>query len=371
MKELLKREEYKQSTFFNKLQRQKNKHIFRDKTVIAFTDIDGTYISTFKPNNLEKIKNFTPYPAIIEFQRMRFTQASDALTQYLNTYSIPIIAITGRNFLEVRNGQADGEKYQDEHLPYFDIIASSIGTQVYVYQSGAVKRYIKDEFFEQNIARNSGYKRIEIYPLCTELKESMSLKFPTLDFVFQPIDQATNLFKYNTERTIKYEEDPYKISFMCKKDVISRRTLETLLKNWFISHGKSFVEIIISTADDGGFFIDIVPFGKDRVIKYLMNLTLADVGIVAGDSGNDKLMILNAPSAAVVAGGSKQEDLIAEIASVPRIKSMEYYYMLPNGVPIYVEPREAKYNQYLGPESLQMAFATYLSHLIAYQRPFA
>jgi hypothetical protein len=139
-------------------------------------------------------------------------------------------------------------------------------------------------------------------------------------------------------------------------------SMQRLLENWLTSKGFAHVAVLTYTNDDY-LCVDVAAFSKNKAVKYIMKLTKSDIGIVAGDSGNDKLMILNAPSAAIIAGGANKE-LIDEIMKIPRSKISEYLVTLPNGVQIYIEPKDSIHHDYYGPESLKFAFDAYLSHLV-------
>lgn len=351
--------EYKDSTLLAKLNRQIETNIFKGKTVLAFTDIDGTYVSTFQQIPLAQIKNFTPSPTIIEFQKIRLRRATESLNEFFDKYYIPIIAITGRQILQVLDGQRGGKKFLEESLPQFDIICPSLGTYMYVKQKEG--RYIRDtEFTNQNL-KASDFDRNKVYDLCKQFITMVNSRFPGLGLGFEVQDLKNNLFKYHDRGEILLT-DEYKVSLHSKSAVVPRESLEQLLQNLFRTNNLINIEISVFTYNDQ-LNVDISAFSKNRSVKYLMNLLQCSVGIVAGDSGNDKLMIINAPTAAIIPGGASAE-LIQDIKNLPRAKISEYLIKLPNGVQIYIEPKDSLNRSTLGPESLHVGFETYLHHLL-------
>lgn len=344
---------YQSSTLQKKLALQKKQKTFRGKTVIAFTDIDGTYIEN---------KNYTPYKNVIEFQKPRYTDAARSFTSFLDSYNIPIVAITGRQLYEVFNGQIGGSRYEEEHLPIFDAIAPSIGTELYILKDTNQVNYTKDIEYGFLVKETSGFDRDTLYPLCEELKKNIDTKFPALKLSFQSKDQKTNMFKVDPKSGQSIPFEPYRISFTAKKDVVNPYVLQTLVLNFLRGQGFGKVEYIF-TINPHDIYIDIAAVAKNFPVQYLKNLLKVNIGLVAGDSGNDKLMLMHAPSAGFIPNDAKPE-LVNEIRGIPGIKSTEYYVILPNGVPIYIEPLEVKKDSYHGPQSLQASFAAYLTHLI-------
>lgn len=343
---------YKSSTLLKKLELQKKSKIFRGKTVIAFTDIDGTYLEN---------KHYTPYKNVIEFQKPRYEDAASSFTIFLDSYNIPIVAVTGRQLHEVFNGQINGLDYEDQHLPIFDGIAPSVGTQLYILQDENEINYVKDIEYDLLVKEESNFHRDTLYPICEELKKNIDLKFPDLKFSFQQKDQKTNMFMFDQRTGQSIPVEPYRISFVAKKDIIDPYILQTLVLNFLRSNGFAKIQFIMTI--DRDICIDIAAVAKDFPVQYLKKISKVDVGLVAGDSGNDKLMLMHAPSAGFIPNDAKPE-LINEIRGIPGIKSTEYYVILPNGVPIYIEPLEVTKGTYTGAQSLQASFAAYLSHLI-------
>ncbi len=354
---------YENATLLSKLTQQKKRGIFKGKTVIAFSDIDGTFVKKFHTNFLQNVRNYTSVANLIEFQKPSLARATAELTTFLDDLYIPIVAITGRHIQEVFDGQLWGKNYAEEQLPYFDLICSSLGTNIYVRQKGD-DSYIPDRLYNNSSLDTDGYDRNRLYPVAEELMQNLNQKFEKLDIKFAPHDLQTNLFRYNDQKNLRLTPDQYKLTLFAQNDILDLPVLERLVTEWFNSNGFPEVQVILST-DEEKTFIDIVPFGKDHAIKYVMDMTRTDIGIVAGDSGNDKLMIMHAPTAAIIPGGARPE-LINEIKAIPGIKSTEYYVILPNGVPIYIEPSEAEKDNYTGPKSLQKAFEAYLHHLISF-----
>lgn len=353
---------YDNATLLSKLEQQKKRGIFKGKTVIAFSDIDGTFVKKFHANFLQNVRNYTSVANLIEFQKPSLARATAELTTFLDDLYIPIVAITGRHVQGVFDGQLWGKNYLEEQLPYFDLICSSLGTNIYVRQKGD-DSYTPDRLYNNSTAENSNYDRDKLYTIAEELIQNLNQKFQGLDMKFPPHELKTNLFRNSNQISLKLAPEQYHFSFVSKADAIELPVLERLVTDWFSSNGFPDIQVIFST-DENTTLIDIVPFGKDHAIKYVMDMTKTDIGIVAGDSGNDKLMIMHAPTAAIIPGGARPE-LINEIKAIPGIKSTEYYVILPNGVPIYIEPSEAEKDNYTGPKSLQKAFEAYLHHLFA------
>lgn len=341
---------YRKSSLMAKLAKQKEKNLFGGKTVIACTDIDGTYVADIDTTSTR-----------IEFQRPRFTQATVALTNYLNEYHIPIIALTGRQLYQVFNGQLGGPNYEDERLPYFDIIAPSLGTLVYVLSEEGGGEYEPDTLYEKRVQDTSSFDRAALYPVVEAMFTSLNKKYPDLKLRFQDKDSKTNLFAYDKLSGQSVSIDRYRISLRGKAEIVGTRTLEALVNDYLRVAGYTQPVIVCAQKDDQ-IYIDIAAVEKSFAVSYFKKLTGVDVVLVAGDSGNDKLMLTHATDYGVVAGAA-HNDLIRAIRSEPGIKQMEYYVVLPNGTPLYIEPVKSD-SSFEGPESLQLAFATYLTHIL-------
>src|SRR5438874_4087037 len=93
-----------------------------------FTDIDGTYIphpqAAVTEQNISQGQLSSPHIG------QNHTSATEEVTAFLRARSLPIIAVTGRDLASVQNDQAPPVPL----LPLFDVIASSVGTQIFVLQ---------------------------------------------------------------------------------------------------------------------------------------------------------------------------------------------------------------------------------------------
>lgn len=354
-------DEYQHSTLLLKLKEQKKRRYFKGKTLIFFTDIDGTYISRMKTDP-SALTALNASPITLEFQNMGYKRATQALTDYLDEYSIPIVTITGRNVRDVLEAQPGGIRYQDEALPFFDVICSSLGTEMYVLQNNGYRTYLEDKEYNKNTLQDTGFDYNTIFPLVDKLKDTLNERFPSLHLTYQLKDARSSLFKRINPENPENIIEPYKISLYGKYEAVPIKILKNLCSSWFVSNGFPRIAVVPYNHEDV-FSLEISAYEKDRPVSYLMNLTKADYGVVAGDSGNDKLMILNAPSAAIVPGGADDE-LIDELKNIPHAKMSEYYVKLPSGVEVYIEPKKALYSQHYGPESLQLALSAYIMNLI-------
>ena len=352
---------YLHSTLLSKLAEQKKQNRFNGKTLIFFTDIDGTYISRIK-SDPAALKPLNASPITLEFQNMGYERATQALTAYLDDYSIPIVTITGRNVRDVLEAQAGGRYYQDDRLPFFDVICSSLGTEIYVLQNNEYHTYLEDKEYNINTLEDTGFHYNTIFPLIDKLKDTLNERFPTLHLTYQIKDAHASLFKKNGPDSPVIIEEPYKISLYGKADVVSVQTLNNLCASWLTSNGYPHVAVVVYSHEDT-VYVDISAYEKNHAVSYIMELTNADYGVVAGDSGNDKLMILNAPTAAIVPGGADDE-LIDDLKNIPHAQMSEYYVKLPNGIEVYIEPKKALFSQHYGPESLQLALSAYILNLI-------
>lgn len=352
---------YLKSTLYNKLTEQKKQNRFNGKTLIFFTDIDGTYISRMK-SDPSALKPLNASPITLEFQNMGYKRATQALTAYLDDYSIPIVTITGRNIRDVLEAQAGGRFYQDDGLPFFDVICSSLGTEIYVLQNNYYHTYLEDRKYNTNTLEDTGFHYDTIFPLVDRLKDTLNERFPSLHLTYHIKDARASLFKKNGPESPVIIEEPYKISLYGKADVVSVNTLYNLCASWLTSNGYPHIAVVVYSHEDT-INVDISAYEKNHAVSYIMKLTGADCGVVAGDSGNDKLMILNAPSGAIVPGGADDE-LINALKDIPHAQMSEYYVKLPNGIEVYIEPKKALFSQHYGPESLQLALSAYIMNLI-------
>ncbi len=246
---------------------------------VLFTDIDGT------------------------FSRKDREAASDVLSKKAKKNNFPIVAVTGNNFSVVRQRINSGE------LPYFEAIAGSVGTELYMLHVGAngIKTYVKDEAHAQEML-NKGFDRLTLVRIAEEMVESLRIdnRF-SLDFLKPEIEKAYL-------KGEKGDVEPFKISFYAfassleslgsmREEVVSRFPDQKVV----ICEDTDYNERMIPGDLRKKYNVDVLPVTKADVVDYISNIARVDVGLVAGDSGNDESMLTEAGDVSISVGGSRRE----------------------------------------------------------------
>ncbi len=298
LEQLSKSEAYKNSTLLEKFRLQQEKKEFGDFLVAAFSDIDGTFIYVWKPNEEDRKDKQEELVAFREaFQRVRFQWSTERTTQFLEEHHVPIIAVTGRDLKMVQ---------EDQRLPMFDGVASAVGTEVYSNQKDGT--YQLDDQFDSYLRQDIGYKREEVYQVCAGFQHNLVLANQEIKLEFQPRDRVGS----------SEQPQPYKISFNFEGDqqtvdMLNSAEGEQSLRAVLNENGFQNVKLVFSWDRDLGggrsrYNIDVVPLTKKDAVDYLAK-KFGCLAFTAGDSGNDKEMIFESETAGagIVVGGAKDE----------------------------------------------------------------
>lgn len=330
------RPEYEHSILLSKFLKQPK----GEPPVVGFTDIDNTYI----------VRTDNP------IDRARYQQATADMTKFMEDHHFPIVAVTGRDLPLVTAGQQS-----EEQLPAFDIVAASVGTELFIRQADG--SYVPDKKYERFIEQTIGFNRPAVYAECAVLEKIIQEEAPGLELAFQPRDTSENVKAYQSEPRTAFDKtgqpppQPHKISYRFHGTIADVKNLDRTFRNHLRSRGFRKTQIVFSEDSklpDGRtrFNIDVVPVTKDTAINWMV-AEYGCRGVVAGDSGNDTQMILRAADAGIVVGGAKAE-LHTYLQNIPTKRTDRHYRMVD--VPgvgdrlIYWEPGDIR-----GPQSLRRA----------------
>jgi len=246
---------------------------------ILFTDIDGTF-------------------------RRRDSEISSAdLFKKAQENKFPIVAVTGNNFSVIQQRIESGE------LPYFEAIAGSVGTELYVLHLDAngEKTYIKDDVFEQKMLEK-GFDRVALNRIANKMVEDLKPNNElSLDFQKPEIEKA-----YSQGEKVIVE--PFKISFYAFASspealVDMRRELSSHFpgQKVVICEESDYNEKLSQGEMRKRYCIDVLPVTKADVVDYVGETTNVDVKMVAGDGGNDEVMLTGAGDVSIAVGGLKPD----------------------------------------------------------------
>lgn len=286
------------------------------------------------------------------FHRSDRIEKMNTLFDESNLRDVPIMAVTGNWFPGVMRRIESGE------LPYFQVIASSVGTEIWVLQtdSDGDKRYLRDETFRKKLLE-SGFDRFELARKARDMAETIQAKSPEWRLEFQKeVDEANYL---NGGKLPEGQE--FKISFHFFVKTSDLTEVVESVSAFFpdqeiIACGEIGYNSKLSENEAvHKFCLDIVPVTKAGAVNYISKVTGVERGIVAGDSGNDIDMLINSEKmTAVLVGGAKSEAVagIDKATVVGSKKGTRFRRVLDDNGQIkacYVEKDD---NALLGPESI-------------------
>lgn len=222
---------------------------------------------------------------------------------------IPIVAVTGNSF--ELDGVTPGvlKRIESGELPYFEAIAGAVGTELYVLHVDAngVKTYKKDEDFEKEML-SKGFDRVVLNKSANEMVDSFKTSHQDWTLVFQKPEVEEAYL-----RGEKVDVQPFKISFHAfasskeefksmQDEVSSRFPNQKVVVCEEINYNDAH-----PNEERKKYCIDILPVTKADVIDYIGKIANVDISMVAGDSGNDKVMLTGAGDISISVGGSKLE----------------------------------------------------------------
>jgi hydroxymethylpyrimidine pyrophosphatase-like HAD family hydrolase len=221
---------------------------------------------------------------------------SFALFETLRKHHIPIHAITGAGFSSVL------ERIEKGELPYFSVISSKVGTERYILtEKDGKKEYIRDVSWDEKM-RQTGYDRKTVVLKLKNLIEKPPIKIT--GFTFQnPSEEEEFLKSGITEQPFKtscyfFSSDPKKAAIEIRKKFPDCRVV--ICEE--INHNRQ-----IKPGEPKKWCLDILPITKSDAVNSVSDQYQTEINIIAGDSGNDKEMILSEGDISIVVGGAKQE----------------------------------------------------------------
>lgn len=290
------------------------------------------------------------------FFRQDRTEAAKKLYDDAEQRDIPGISVTGNSYEAILNRIKSGE------LPYFDIIAGAVGTEIWVLHQGddGEKYYIEDKEYKKLLIQ-SGFSRRELIEPAHRLIEEINQILPDSNLNFQePENEARYLEGGETAA------QQFKISyhfFASSEDELSQ--IATTTGNFFPDQQIIVCEEINynSRMTEGDnrkkYNLDILPVTKAGAVNYLVKLLGVERGIVAGDSGNDTDMLINSGRLeAVLVGGAKTEAIDATGQATVRERKGSFRIIKDregNAKACYIERK----NDRLGPESIARAVSIF------------
>lgn len=258
-------------------------------------------------------------------------EASQALFNEAKERNFPLIADTGGQFQVVKARIDSGE------LPPFQVICSSVGTQIRVLTNkmdAGKKVYKLDEEYRDKLLA-SGYDRKAVVRLASEEVENYVKSSPDLKLDFQwPAEEKSFL-----EGAPCLENQEFKTSLQFETDD-AKRALE--VKERFISLFPQFkVSVCEASEREGLHYLDILAADKVDAINYLCSKLGIEAGMIAGDSGNDIAMLTKSGESfySVLVGGHKAEafNAVSSIASEPGVTGKGSFRRVPteSGTKLY------------------------------------
>lgn len=313
LQQLSQDEEYENSTLYYKLRYQLEHNLFYGKLFVLFTDIDNTYIYREKPTE-EGILSLSPgeVQEITRVLNEKYIHETDRLTEWLQKYHIPIIAVTGRNIQTVRDGQPGGKAHIFEHLPYFDVIASSLGTEQWIYQRD--NRYMLDKLYDTFVKQVANVDIQYVKKICEDVVESTRSYYDCIVTFQHPVSTDEKFGYQYFQRSEKYK---LSLSFTGEKDALMY--LRHALQEKLLEHDLH-LKVVVSednpaTTKIDLFNIDIVAVSKRDAVE-MLSKDYGCIGVFGGDSGNDTNAILQSTNGGIFVSNCHKE-LIKELSLLP------------------------------------------------------
>ncbi len=285
-----------------------------NRSVIGFTDIDGTW---------ENASDKGPNPASTEVKKA------------LDQNNIPLVAVTGRSVDLV-----DNDPKLSPNFP-FDAVFSAVGTELWIphIATDGKRTFTIDPDWDNHVKNEIGFKRDGVYPVCVKIKDMINTEHPTSQLAFQPRDTPENVAEWNAfnadntaEKPAENEPQPYKISYTFSGTLADAAEIKSrfLAELGQVNYEK--VKVVVSQEKKTGagdilkFNVDVVPVAKADAVTYLaqrtkkeLNLPQDPLTMYAGDSGND-IDPMSVADVGIIVGGPKQSDFDSWISGLQILK---------------------------------------------------
>ncbi len=284
---------------------------------------------------------------------------NSSLTKQIDDGFWGLVYITGRHLHGVV------ELLQSGKLKKPHAVATNVGTRLYYLDENSADKPERDltcqDFIEDNEfikkTRNCGFSKSDVHAKGKSLIQEMSYLNPDFHLEFQEQEKDINWKHIGTI------VDPFKVSFVyCLPSECPNEVKKDFIKK-IKEHFKGYctvISIALDSPQKNTWCLDVVPFAKDKAIKYL-NKKMQVKGVIAGDSGNDIHMLLGQIGEATrdflrICVGGTTHDVLEEIAKVSiRQEIASWVFRKPNQsdefMYAYIESRK----DCLGPISLARA----------------
>lgn len=299
---------YSNSSLLKKIElQQKESSITRP--LCLFSDLDDSYLMKYWPTEDILDRYNQKYTDVILSPNNKLYKPTITLKKYLDRHNIPLIIVSGRDIHQLNElTNAFAKRLPlDPEIMNFDAIIGAVGTEIYVNNDNTYQ--IDTQY--QELLKKTSFDRKDIYKILETLIPIIKNKFNPITFDFSKRDKIDSINEL--------PKQSYKISLEFKSDNSMSKKIEQTIKTVFKINNLHTVKLLLSSPyhidrSISKFNLDIVPFSKDKPIKYLKSL-LNVTSVVAADSGNDFDMISKSADYGIVVGNAKKEltDSIADL----------------------------------------------------------
>ncbi len=293
--------------------------------------------------------------------------------------NIPIVAVTGVPFHIDRTAEFNPvfnsveERIAKGDLPYFPVIYTDAGTRRWILnidQATGKRHYLEDKVYKQKLI-DQGFERTEIVSQLNTLI-NVSEDFKKVNFRFQrPEDEQTFL---NGQET----PEPFKVSgYFNTASSDQALKMQNLLQQMY-PNLRVAVGIDMNDSSNTTYWADILPIDKHEALYELRQFFGIKIAIRAGDSPNDKSMLIEdvnlkdrpdllkgAVDIAILVGGAEnsvKEEIenAIDISNKGKRKTGSYEITTLEDERKKLFYRETAHSKRLGPESIVRGLQIFL-----------
>jgi hydroxymethylpyrimidine pyrophosphatase-like HAD family hydrolase len=213
------------------------------------------------------------------------------IREWANATHVPIILVTGVEFAGVE------PRLQSQQIPGAEVLITSVGTEIWVRQTDGT--YLRDEAYAAWLAKKQFDRSAVTQAIEERLHEQPHLR---LTFQGKTEPYKVSLHFFGTHAEAAAVEADYKTRFPNFAIIVCEEI--------------NYNATLPPNATEKKFCLDIAAAGKDDALAYIVGALAIKAGWKAGDSGNDKAMLLHDdPLQAIVVGGAKPELIAAAKAA--------------------------------------------------------
>ena len=279
---------------------------WENAVILKKLDQQKNLLSDTKPVNFRPTVLFTDFDKSYYWDKNH--DEAVKLATLAEKYAIPIIVVTGNNALDqVDKIKNINTQHPDNPLPWPDVIAGAIGTEVYVRQQTTdnTVQYTRDDNFHQKI-KATGFNHETLSQSAQKIIKTDALK--NWGFEFQPITS---------------DPHPFKLGFFTMATEAERPGMLAALQQVFPSVPVISVAEQVEYSRDhekeianGGkkrFCIDFIPIEPKRfATDYIIDLLGIKRSFAVGDGGNDANLVRDTKANVGVITGGSTPQLIKE-----------------------------------------------------------